>query len=249
MSTIETGVQAIAETAERSFTVRGPSVSFQIALTDSFVIKISESVVIEWFVIIALGILFFILGRNLKVVPEGKRQVIAEFIVGFFNNSVRDTMGDRYKKYTSYIGALFCFSLCMSLTGLLGMRSPTSDLSVVGSWGIITFVLVLRNKLKTGGIKGYLKGFFQPLPFMLPFNIIGDFANPVAQSLRHFANILAGSVIGGLIYFALGGIANGLASIGVPAVMSLYFDLFSAVIQAYIFCTLTMAYVSMAESD
>ena len=109
MSTIETGVQAIAETAERSFTVRGPSVSFQIALTDSFVIKISESVVIEWFVIIALGILFFILGRNLKVVPEGKRQVIAEFIVGFFNNSVRDTMGDRYKKYTSYFikGCIF----------------------------------------------------------------------------------------------------------------------------------------------
>ena len=42
-------------------------------------------------------------------------------------------------------------------------------------------------------------------------------------------------------------ISNGLASIGVPAVCSLYFDLFSAFIQAYIFCTLTMAYVSMAE--
>ena len=69
----------------------------------------------------------------------------------------------------------------------------------------------------------------------------------VSQTLRHFANILAGSVIGGLIYFALGQVANGLASIGVPAVCSLYFDLFSAFIQAYIFCTLTMAYVSMAE--
>ena len=42
------------------------------------------------------------------------------------------------------------------------------------------------------------------MPFMLPFNIIGDIANPVSQTLRHFANILAGSVIGGLIYFALG---------------------------------------------
>ena len=108
-------------------------------------------------------------------------------------------------------------------------------------------MLTLRNKLKTGGIKGYLKGFIEPMPFMLPFNIIGDIANPVSQTLRHFANILAGSVIGGLIYFALGQVANGLASIGVPAVCSLYFDLFSAFIQAYIFCTLTMAYVSMAE--
>ena len=45
------------------------------------------------------------------------------------------------------------------------------------------------------------------MPFMLPFNIIGDIANPVSQTLRHFANILAGSVIGGLIYFALGQVA------------------------------------------
>ena len=160
---------------------------------------------------------------------------------------VRDTMGEKYRKYTPYIGGLFCFSILSSLMGLFGFRCPTSDLSVIAAWGITTFVLTLRNKLKTGGIKGYLKGFIEPMPFMLPFNIIGDIANPVSQTLRHFANILAGSVIGGLIYFALGQVANGLASIGIPAVCSLYFDLFSAFIQAYIFCTLTMAYVSMAE--
>ena len=206
------------------FSVEGPlkSISFDIG---SYNVVISESIVVQWIVMLVLGIVFFILGRNLKVRSTSRRQMAAEYLVNFFNNMVRDTMGEKYRKYTPYIGGLFCFSILSSLMGLFGFRCPTSDLSVIAAWGITTFVLTLRNKLKTGGIKGYLKGFIEPMPFMLPFNIIGDIANPVA----------------------LGQVANGLASIGVPAVCSLYFDLFSAFIQAYIFCTLTMAYVSMAE--
>ncbi|MCH5324479.1 MAG: F0F1 ATP synthase subunit A [Eubacterium sp.] len=230
------------------FTVEGPlqSLSFNIG---GWEVIISESIVVQWLVMVILAVVFFILGRNLKVRATSRRQMAAEYIVGFFRGMVNDTMGVKYKKYTAYIGALFCMSLISSLMGLLGLRAPTSDLSVVATWGIITFILTQRNKLKTGGIKGFFKGFIEPMPFMLPFNIIGEIANPVSQSLRHFANILAGSVVGGLIYFALGNVADGLASIGVPAILSLYFDLFSSFIQAYIFCTLTMAYVSMAECE
>ncbi len=228
------------------FTVEGPleSISFNLG---GWRVVISESVVVQWIVMLILAVVFFILGRNLKVKATSRRQMAAEYLVSFFRGMVKDTMGVKYNKYTAYIGALFCFSILSSLMGLLGLRTPTSDLSVIAAWGIVTFVLTQRNKFKTGGVKGFFKGFIEPLPFMLPFNIIGEIANPVSQTLRHFANILAGSVIGGLIYFALGQIANGLASIGIPAILSLYFDLFSSFIQAYIFCTLTMAYVSMAE--
>ena len=79
---------------------------------------------------------------------------------------------------------------------------------------------------------------------MLPFNIIGELANPVSMALRLFGNLVAGMVIGGLIYWALGSFA-----ILIPAVASLYFDIFSAVIQSYIFIMLTMSYVSNAECD
>ncbi len=231
-----------------SFSVNGPlqSASFDLG---GFTVKLSETVVVQWIVMVILGVLFFILGRNLKVRPESKRQVIAEFIVSTFSGMVNDSMGVSYKKYTPYISALFCFSLCSSLMGLLGLRSPTSDLSVVGAWALITFVLVQRNKFKTGGVKGFFKGFIDPMPFMLPFNIIGEIANPVSQALRHFANILSGVVIGGLIYFAFGQFAAGVFTIGIPAILSLYFDLFSSVVQAYIFTTLTMSYVAMAECD
>ena len=229
--------------AEKSFTVNGP---MEVTSFDLFgmTFHLSESVVVEWIVVVFLGIAFFILGRNLKVRPTSRRQMAAEYLVGLFSGMVKDTMGISYKKYTPYIGALFCFSIISSLMGLLGLRAPTADISVVASWALITFILVQRNKGKTGGIKGYFKSFVDPIPFMLPFNIIGEFANPMSQALRHFGNIVSGMVIGGLIYYALGYFA-----IGIPAVLSLYFDLFSSFLQAYIFVTLTMSYVSMAECD
>ncbi|MDE7280483.1 MAG: F0F1 ATP synthase subunit A [Ruminiclostridium sp.] len=228
------------------FTVNGALESAKFNLF-GMEVALTETVVVQWIVMLILGILFFVLGRNLKVRPESRRQMIAEYIVSLFSGMVNDSMGVSYKKYTPYISALFCFSLCSSLMGLLGLRSPTSDLSVVGAWGLITFVLVQRNKFKTGGVKGFFKAFVEPMPFMLPFNIIGEIANPVSQSLRHFANILSGVVIGGLIYYALGQFAAGVFTVGLPAILSLYFDLFSSVVQAYIFVTLTMSYVAMAE--
>lgn len=227
----------------KTFSVEGPLLSLEFDLFGRTV-QISESVVVQWVVIVILAVLFFVLGRNLKVKPTSKRQVIAEWIVGMFNGMVETTMGVRYRRYMPYIGALFCFSITSSLMGLFGLRAPTADISVTGAWGLITFVLVTYNRFRTGGVKGYLKAYVSPLPFMLPFNIIGEVANPVSQSLRHFGNIVSGMVISGLVYYAMGNFA-----VGVPAVLSLYTDLFSSVIQAYIFVTLTMSYVSLAECD
>jgi F-type H+-transporting ATPase subunit a len=205
-------------------------------------VNLTESIVVQWIVILILLAVILIITHNMKVVPETRRQALAEMIVGFFQGTVNDTMGSKYKKYIPYIGCLFCFSLISSLMSLLGLRSPTADLSVTGAWALITFFMTQYNRAKTGGVKGYFKSFVEPLPFMLPFNIIGEIANPVSLALRHFGNLVAGMVIGSLIYFALGNFA-----ILIPAVASLYFDIFSAVMQAYIFIMLTMSYISSAE--
>jgi len=204
--------------------------------------NITTSVTSQVIVVAMLGTLFFILGRNLKVKPESKRQVAAEFIVEFFRGMVRDAMGEKYLKYAPYIATVCCFSAFNSLAGLMGMRSPTADISVVGTWGLITFFLVQRNKFKTGGFLGALKSLFEPVAPMLPINILGEITNPLTQSFRHFGNILAGTIIMGILYWALGYFA-----VVIPAALSLYFDIFGAVVQAYIFSTLTMVYVLMAD--
>ena len=232
---------AAAQAAEKGISVNGPLV---VASFDLFGItfNLTESIIVQWIVILILLVVVLIITRNLKVVPETKRQAAAEMIVEFFRSTVDGTMGAKYGRHIPYFAALFCFVMINNLMSLFGLRNPTADVSVTGALAIITFCMVQYNKAKTGKFKGYMKSFVEPMPFMLPFNIIGEFANPLALTLRLFGNMVAGMVIGSLVYFALGHFA-----IGVPAVLSLYFDVFSAVMQAYIFMMLSMSYISSAE--
>ena len=232
---------ALLFASEGGITVDGPLVVTSFKLF-GITFDLTESIIIQWFVMLILFVIVLIITRNLKVVPETKRQAAAEMIVEFFRSTVDGTMGSKYGRHIPYFAALFCFIMLNNLMGLLGLRNPTADVSVTGAFAIITFCMVQFNKGKTGKFKGFMKSFIEPMPFMLPFNIIGEFANPLALTLRLFGNMVAGTVIGSLIYFALGHFA-----ILVPAVTSLYFDIFSAVMQAYIFMMLSMSYISSAE--
>ncbi len=234
---------ALLMASEAGFTINGPLV---VASWEMFGMtwNLTESVIVQWIVMVFLAILFIVLGRGLKVVPTTRRQALAEMLVTFVIDMVDGSMGEKYKSYRPYIGSLIVYVVVCNLIGLLGLRSPTADVSVTATLAIITFFMTQYNRAKTGGAKGYFKAYIDPLPFMLPSNIIGEISNPVSMALRLFGNMVAGMVIGGLIYFALGNFA-----IFIPAVASLYFDIFSGVIQAYIFTMLTMSYISNAECE
>ena len=238
-------LNAILMASESAFTINGPLV---VASWEMFGMtwNLTESVIVQWIVIALLGLLFFVLGRKLKVVPTSRRQALAEWLVTFVIDMVDGTMGEKYKSYRPYIGMLIIYVIVCNLIGLLGLRSPTADVSVTATLAIITFCMTQYNRAKTGGVKGYFKAYIDPLPFMLPSNIIGEISNPVSMALRLFGNMVAGMVIGGLIYWALGSI---MPPIFIPAVASLYFDIFSGVIQAYIFTMLTMSYISNADCE
>ncbi len=85
---------------------------------------------------------------------------------------------------------------------------------------------------------------FQPIWFLFPINLIGEFAVPLSLSLRLFGNVMSGTVLMGLIYDLLKPF-----TIGYPALLHAYFDLFSGCIQAYVFCMLTMVYVNDKIAD
>ena len=93
-------------------------------------------------------------------------------------------------------------------------------------------------------LKGALAELCDPWPIWAPINIIGYIAVPVSLSLRLFANVLSGVVMMALVYGLLRVIA-----IGWPAVLHVYFDLFSGAIQTYVFCMLTMTYLSDAIGE
>ena len=234
--------------------VTGPKI---IASFDVFgvTINFTETIVLEWIVMAAILFAAWFLTRNLKVRGISKRQAIAEWAVEAITNLVTDSMGPQWKHYTPYIATQFSFLICGSLLSLTGLRAVTSDYSVLLAWAIVSFVIITATKIRSGGVGGYLKGMLDPIPVMLPMNIVSEFATPIALSFRHFGNIAGGSVIMALVYCGLTGLSHlvGLQipifTVGIPAVLSLYFDLFSDFIQAFIFCMLTMVYISNAADD
>ena len=232
--------------------IEGPKILFQLPFFGG--LNITETVVTSWLIILAVFILCKFLTHNLEKIPTKKRQQLAEKAVIMIDKLVADTMGERNMAYAPYIMTLMVFSLLGSLVSLLGFRSVTADLNVTLTWGFITFVLIWRAGFKANGPK-QLKGLLDPIPVMLPMNIIGEIATPVSMGFRHFGNVLAGTIISTLVYAGLTiatqavlNIAFPLFAIGIPAVLSVYFDMFSGCIQAYIFGMLTMVYVSNANA-
>lgn len=264
--------------------------------------------------VIVLGLCAF-LTRGLQLRAVSKRQVVAEFLVETAQNFVNGNMGEKFAYYAPFVAALFVSSLLGSLLSLVTLFPPTGDVSTTMAWAIIVFVLITYTKIRTNGVGGYLKGFTQPIPVLTPFNILSEIATPISMAFRHFGNIVSGTVITALLYWALSVASTALIGligksilvaavvlalgifllvkyigakkagagkltqcvgaaactvlgalgclaqldqcftmipvlqVGVPAVFSVYFDLFSSAMQAFIFCMLTTLYIANAAEE
>ena len=196
---------------------------------------ITQTVVNAWIAMVVIVGLCIWLTRGMQVHARTKRQVVAEMIVQMAQKLVRGNMGAKWDSFVPFIAAILSMSVVSSLMGLTGAYSPTN------------------------GFGGYLKGFTEPIFVMTPMNIISEIATPVSMSLRHFANICSGYVIGLLLYAALGAVSQMIffwlpgslgtipfLQVGIPAVLNVYFSVFSGCVQPYIFCMLTMQFVAQA---
>ena len=222
---------------------------------------ITEAQINSWAVILSILGLCLYLTHGIKVVPDSKRQLAAEWIVDTVSHLVTSNMGEKFIDFAPFVAGILGLSALSSLSSLLGLFAPTSDLNIVLGWAILVFILITHYKLK-GGLWEYIKGFFSPIPLFAPLNIIGEFATPISMSFRHYGNVMSGMVISTLIAYALRSLSKMLLGwlpgalgtipflqIGLPAVLSLYFDIFSGCMQAFIFAMLTMMFVSTAEPE
>ena len=118
-------------------------------------------------------------------------------------NFVRGNMGPNFDYYIPLVFAIFATSIVSNLISLIGIWSPTADLMTELAWGLVVFVNITYHKIKSSGIKEYLRGFLDPIPILLPINIMSECFTPVSMACRHFGNILSGTVISALVYAAL----------------------------------------------
>lgn len=214
-------------------------------------VPITETITTTWVIMAVLIIGSILLTRNFQKVPKGVQNVL-ELIVSSVYGLVDSTMGSDKVGFAPYIGTLMIYLAIANLIGLLGIRPPTADLNMTLALALITFFMIHFNGVRRKGFFGYIKGFTEPFVLITPINLIGEIATPVSLSFRLFGNMVGGTIIMGLVYSALAafstslGIGIPILQVGIPAILHVYFDLFSGLLQTFIFAMLTMVFVSGA---
>lgn len=205
-------------------------------------IWITETYVSTWIimaVLIGLAIVVRVQLKKFTDVPKGFQNAV-ETAVEFFDNFVRSSAGERLMFLGNWFFMVFAFLLFSNLSGLVGLRPPTADWSTAFAFAITTFFLIqVMGAIYNG--KAYAKGFIEPFFLFLPLNIIGELARPISLSFRLFGNILGGMILISLLY----GLAPIFVRFVVPAALHAYFDIFSGVLQTYIFCVLSLSFIGV----
>ena len=181
--------------------------------------------------------------KHAKEIPEGFQNVL-EILVEKIAGVVYGTMGKvAGPKFVNSISTIFVFIFISKISGMFGLRPPTADYGTTLALGLITFFLIHIAQFRNTPLRQIWVDMCSPLPPWLPIwfpiNVISEIAVPISLSLRLFANVLSGTVRMALVYGLLSKIA-----IAWPAALHVYFDLFSGAIQTYVFCMLTMTYIS-----
>ena len=249
--------------------VEGPKVMFFIPLPEwlekipfameisngNYGLPITTTVTTTWFILLFVFLVFKMSSRNFKEVP-GKMQTLLETFYLFIDDLAEQMLGKWKVKYVTYVGSLFLFILFANTISFFPIpgfsvvnnsfivaplfRSPTADLNTTVGLALLTTVTFMFTNFKVNGVIGYIKSMFQPLPIMLPINLVGEFAKPTNISIRLFGNMFAGMVIIGLMYKAAPFLAGPL---------HLYFDLFGGVVQSFVFVMLSLVYIQGSIGD
>mgnify|MGYP000002975932 FL=1 len=220
-------------------TFRIPGIDYDFALDTTHVAMLLVSI----FILVMAIVARVKLNKVEATDTPGSFLNVIELIVEMLGTMVDGIMGKNASRFVNYISTLFLFIIISNISGLFGLRPPTADYGVTVALGVITFILVQFNGIKKNGVK-HFTALFQPLPFLFPINLIGEFAVPLSLSLRLFGNVMSGTVLMGLIYDLVNPY-----TLGYPAFLHAYFDLFSGCIQAYVFSMLTMVYVNDKIAD
>ena len=231
-------LKVLTTPASEGISITGARVFFTIPMPLQE-LPITESQINSWAVLASVFSLCLYLTHGIKVKADTKRQLVAEWIIENVQKLTKDNMGVYFSAFAPFIASVLALSALSSLMSLFGLFPPTADLNVVAGWAILVFALITYYKFKCGPIK-YLKSFTEPVFILTPINLIGEVATPLSMSFRHYGNVLSGTVIAALVAAGLQG-ASALVfgwlpgflgeipflQVGIPAVLSIYFDVFS----------------------
>lgn len=214
-------------------------------------------------VIVLLSVWAILATRNLKKIPGGKGQSLAEMAVEGLTNFTRTSVGPGGERFVPLIGTLFLYILISNLTGAFPLIfkneenkevgtyfvGPMANISMTFALAFIVFCVVQYTAIKEQGLVNRLKHLAGPVWWLawliFPLEFIGELVRPMSLSIRLFGNIFGEEMIVAVLIGLL-------ASLGpVAAILPFHlpivlFGLLTAVVQAGVFCLLSCVYLQLA---
>lgn len=223
------------------------SVEISPARVDVFGLSVSSTVVTSVLVsvvlIVAAALIRIFLIPRFSEKPRGL-QLILETAVGAMNDLTKEKYGHENSGLASYFFAMAALMVGSIIVELFGLRPATTDLSMTFSYAVITFILINVFGIYKKGLKGRAAAYIKPNAIIAPFKLISDIAVPISLACRLFGNMLGGMIVVELLYYAMGAF-----SVGVPALLGLYFNAFHPLIQFFIFINLSLTFIGEAVED
>ena len=203
------------------------------------------AMIMSWIVIGLLTVLALFLRRALRQDIEDKPnrvQAALDMLIDLLQGQLTSSFASEKLavEMFPFISTLFLFVLFSNWLGIVpGLSSPTQNLNITMGLALMVFVVSQILAMKAKGMKKYWKGYLEPMPFMLPLNIIGELSKPMSHAFRLFGNVLAGTILITVVMAKF-------APIIVPSGLHLIFGLFFGGIQAFVFAILAVAYINVA---
>ena len=258
------GSSKVVEVLEHELTPHPVIEIPQIAGKEWLDFSITNAVIYLWVSAIVVFLIFFIASKRMRNRP-GLLQSFAESLVSFGRGHLTGQIGEKGKKYYYLVLTVFVFILTTNLIGLipkpvpLKPYIPTANINVTVSMALVIFFVTQYLGVKNHGARGYMKSWLLPpgvpKPLAVPLNgifftvhVVGELFRPVSLSVRLFGNTLAGH----LVILVMLGLILEFAKwfVILPAalfvVIMMGFEIFVALLQAYIFALLSVLYIEGA---
>jgi len=206
-----------------------------------------QVLVVIWFVAIILLTFSFLGTREADRIPHSCQNFM-ESALDFIVDIARNQLGESfYREWIPFIGTLFLFIFGCNWAGAVipwklielpegEFAAPTNDINTTVALALLTSFAYFYAGLSKKGL-GYFKRYINPIPLLLPINILEDFTKPLSLSFRLFGNVLADELTITVL--------TSLVPLVVPLPIMLL-GIFAGSVQALIFSTLAAAYIAEA---
>ncbi|MCP8939255.1 F0F1 ATP synthase subunit A [Alsobacter sp. SYSU M60028] len=204
---------------------------------------------------VALITIVMLMGTAGRSLVPGRLQSLVEVMYEFVASTVRSSAGHDGMKFFPLVFSLFMFVLVLNLAGMMPYGfTVTSHIIITAALAVLVILTVIIYGFMKHGLR--FLGLFAPsgmhpvmLVILVPIEVISFISRPISLSVRLFANMLAGhialKIFAGFVVTLLGaglwGIISPLPLALAVALTALEFLV--AVLQAYVFATLTSIYL------